>query len=136
MSRSESYREEHKVVLEKVGIINNLLKNTEENAGTLVTELSNLSGMLRLHLAKEDSVIYPKLSSAEDGNVKSIGEKYQSEMGGIKEVWLGFVSKWNTTDKILAQVSGFKTEIAAVFSALGKRIEAEETELYPLFDRL
>ena len=63
-------------------------------------------------------------------------EKYSEEMLGISEVALAFFGKYmSETIGDLLRSAEFRTELDAVIRAVTKRVNAEETILYPTYEK-
>lgn len=97
--------------------------------------LARLTGILRIHLALEDEIIYPALRNSPDPQMGAIGQRYWDEMGGLADTFLDFVDRWKRADAVLANPDGFRSESADVFKALEERIAREDREVYPLAER-
>lgn len=98
--------------------------------------LARLTGILRIHLALEDEILYPALRNARDPEVARAAERYWREMGGLADGFLDFVDRWKRADALLADADRFRAESKLVFSALAERIEREHAEIYPMAERL
>lgn len=98
--------------------------------------LARLTGILRIHLALEDEILYPALRKSNDIRTAEIGERYWREMGGLADVFLDFVDRWKRADVLLAEQTRFRSEAAGVFKALAERIEREHREVYPMAEAL
>ncbi len=97
--------------------------------------LSKLSAKLKIHLASEDKSLYPELLNHKDENVKATAKKFMDEMGSISSVFVKYTEKWVSADAIQKNPNDFIKETEGLFSALAKRIEKENKELYPLVDK-
>lgn len=97
--------------------------------------LSTFFGKLRIHLSMEDDALYPRLLTHSDAEIHRVVQRFQSEMGGIAEEVERYRTKWTTASSIQQSPQEFICETNALFSALRKRIDKENQELYPLFDR-
>lgn len=97
--------------------------------------LSKLSAKLKIHLASEDKSLYPELLNHKDANVKATTKKFMDEMGSISSVFVKYTEKWVSADAIQKNPNDFIKETEGLFSALAKRIEKENRELYPLVDK-
>ncbi|ESZ85447.1 MAG: hemerythrin [Blastomonas sp. CACIA14H2] len=98
--------------------------------------MARLTGILRIHLALEDEILYPALRNASDAEVARTAERYWQEMGGLADAFLDFVDRWKRADVLLADADRFRAESAHVFAALAERIEREHAEIYPMAERL
>ena len=98
--------------------------------------LARLTGILRIHLALEDEILYPALRNAKDPKIAAAAERHWQEMGGLADTFLDFVDRWKRADMVLAEPELFRGESAVVFKALGDRIGREHDEIYPMAERL
>lgn len=98
--------------------------------------IARLTGILRIHLALEDEILYPALRNASDAKIAEIGERYWQEMGGLADTFLDFVDRWKRADVLLAEQARFRAEAAQVFKALADRIDREHREVYPLAEQI
>lgn len=110
----------------------NILAKEAQPARSL---LSKLSAKLKIHLASEDKSLYPELLNHKDANVKATAKKFMDEMGGISDVFVKYTEKWVSADAIQKNPNDFIKDTKDLFSALAKRIEKENRELYPLVDK-
>ncbi|MDM7957585.1 hemerythrin domain-containing protein [Blastomonas sp.] len=94
--------------------------------------LARLTGILRIHLALEDEILYPALRKSSDPHVAAIGERAWREMGGLADIFLDFIDRWKRADALLANQARFRSESDTVFKALAQRIDMEHREVYPL----
>ncbi len=98
--------------------------------------LARLTGILRIHLALEDEILYPALRNASDARIAETAERYWQEMGGLAGAFLDFVDRWKRADTLLAEADRFRSESTLVFGALAERIAREHGEIYPMAERL
>jgi hemerythrin-like domain-containing protein len=94
--------------------------------------LARLTGILRIHLALEDEILYPALRKSSDPQIADIGERSWRDMGGLADVFLDFIDRWKRADVLLAEQARFRSESETVFRALAQRIEMEHRDIYPL----
>ena len=130
------YRDQHAKALSFVSEIVPHLESAEavkQHAGALRLSLSKLLGVLKSHLASEDTFLYPRLMNDPDPKVSETAKAYWNEMGNLAPKVVEFVDKWRQAGTIEKEPAVFIRECQAVFAALGSRIEREEKLLYPLF---
>lgn len=96
--------------------------------------LNQLAGKLTVHLSGEDKVVYPALAASSDPQVAATAKRFQSEMGGLVEVFKAFNRAW-TASAIKADAARFTAELGQVAKAVGERVQKEETVLYPLAEK-
>ena len=98
--------------------------------------LARLTGILRIHLALEDEILYPALRRSGNPRTAEIGDRFWQEMGGLADMYLDFADRWKRADVLLAEQGRFRSESAIVFKALAERIEKEHREVYPLAEQI
>jgi hypothetical protein len=111
-------------------------EQTRAAAEELGLLLSELSGALKVHLAMEDSALYPLLAGSSDVRIQQLTARFQAEMGDLKQHFEGYAKKWSIPQNIAADPAGFAAETKTVFGALGNRIQRENNELYEAADAL
>ena len=104
----------------------------EQDADQIAQNINWISGKLKLHLTNEDNYLYPSLVNSMDPSLVQFGRKYSTEMKSIARVYEDFKQSYNTPTKIRQNKAAFEKAYPLVFSVLSRRIEKEETELYPL----
>ena len=138
MARTDSLRRDH------VGLVD-LAKRLEKRCQDLSGDgaaaearqiLGDLSGKLKVHLAMEDMNLYPFLLASDDAQASQLAKQFAGEMGGIADAFKAYVSKWPVARAIAQDPSGFQSQTMSVLKVLAKRIEAEDTQLYPVADRI
>lgn len=130
------YRKEHQDLVAMVGEIKGLMRNSSDNAEQIVKTLGSMTGKIKLHLASEDQNMYPKLISSTNTEAVKVATDFQNEMGGIKDAWVDFVTRWKSSEKIKSDSNSFNNEANGLFSALANRIEKEESVLYKLAEEV
>lgn len=96
--------------------------------------LAKLAGVLRIHLAQEDKVLYPQLMASPVPAVAETAQRFVAEMGQIGAVFTDYATRWRTIEAVLADTGRLREETKALFAALSDRIHRENTILYPLAD--
>ena len=126
------YITKHRIIQDYLHQLTTLINGAlDRTNATLIAELINkTTGVLNMHLASEDSFVYPKLLESSDTRVRSITQRYMDEMTKIADAYLAFHKKYNTPSKILADTAEFKQTFKKVRDALLLRMEREEKELY------
>ena len=90
-----------------------------------------LSRKLAIHLAKEDSLLYPHLQASPDLKVAATAKRFAQEMGGLAAAYQHYMVEW-TPDRTASEWTGFRDATETVMAALKQRIQREELELYVL----
>jgi hemerythrin-like domain-containing protein len=138
MARTDNLRKQHAEIMTLARQINGLLSDDLDASAAAEVRplLSKLVGLITLHLAMEDKTLYPSLATHPDAAARTLGKRYQEEMGSIGVVFGQYVDQWRTTAQMCADPVRFNAESKAIFNALSKRIHHENKELYPLLDKL
>ena len=102
----------------------------------LLTELKELKEVLVAHLQLEDSLLYPKLNTSSNEEAKELGTKFSAEMNDISKVALKFFSNYLDMEvNDLKKSAEFRKDLDNVIDALTKRVKAEETILFPAYEK-
>lgn len=137
MSRTESFRTQHKELAALIGEIEGKLGGLNaESAAEVRKTLSALSGKLSIHLAMEDKNLYPLMTGSSNEKAKQTAQEFMTEMGGLAQAFKDYTAKWPSADVIMEDPSGFSTQTRAVFKAVKDRVTREESILYALADTL
>lgn len=138
MARTDNFKQHHIEILTVARNIKKLLTSPDPRRHTAEVRqlLSQLSGKLSFHLALEDKSLYPFLATHKDARIRNLSRKYSDEMGSLAQSARSYLDKWSSAMIIDADLDGFIAETKTVFNALAKRIQREDTELYPIVDQL
>lgn len=138
MSATAHLRRQHEELVNLVGEISGHLDSrmNDTTANSVFDLLTTLTGKVKLHLAMEDNSLYPRMIESPIAEAAETARKFQTEMGDLSKVYLDYANRWNSPRSIGQDASTFIAETKAVFNALGKRIERENTQLYPLADTI
>ncbi|QAU33129.1 hemerythrin domain-containing protein [Janthinobacterium sp. 17J80-10] len=102
-----------------------------ENAPAIARLVISMSSVIKLHLAVEDTVLYPALKMSANARLAKKGGEYQAEMKAIAEKYQGFARRWNTSDAVTCDPEGFRADANRVLKMLHERIRREDREFYP-----
>lgn len=138
MNRLDQLKNQHKnittLVMETKGLLSTL---EDEKAQQLIAKnISQLAGILKVHLGNEDRFLYPEFMKSTDIKLRAKADKYITEMGDLNTVFTEFKNQYNTSSKIKNNLSVAKKDIESVFSAVEKRIHKEDHDLYILAEKL
>jgi hypothetical protein len=141
MTRTANLRRQHDGALAIAGEISAIIERmgdepSRDDAYAATMLLAKLTGVLRIHFAQEDKLLYPSLMASGRGGVAAVARAFVEEMGQIGPAFAAFSEKWRSHGAILAEPALFRTECLALFAALADRIRRENEELYPLADNL
>lgn len=103
----------------------------QPNAAALSALRWRLCRELLAHLATEDRFLYPRLLASADENTARTAREYALEMGGLANIFTLYMENW-TAERIANHWSEFCVETTGLLTALGTRIQKENTVLYPL----
>jgi hypothetical protein len=131
--KTEQYRSQHDRLLQLAETILNGLMAQPFDAPAVRSSLSRLAGVLKIHLAVEDEVLYPTLGENPDPTVRETARQFADEMGSLAAVFTEYNSRW-TIESMEADTAEFAKETRGVFSALAQRIERENRILYPMLE--
>ncbi len=93
-----------------------------------------MSGVIKLHLAVEDRVLYPALEASGNAELADMSRHYRDEMDGIAGAYLAFAAKWNKPRLLMAQPEDFRQEANQVLKTLYERMKKEDGEFYPVIE--
>jgi hemerythrin-like domain-containing protein len=135
--RTEAFRKQHGEVLKLVEEMsaNMDVGALERDAAAIRRLLSALAAKLTMHLAMEDKVLYPQMLQHPKHEIQKLARAYSKEMGGITDAFTAYLARWPSPETIQHAAAEFVRETNAIFKALRKRIEKEDSELYPLVDK-
>lgn len=84
----------------------------------IVERLLVMSAHIKIHLASEDRLLYPKLATSNDSGVSVMANQYQAEMGGLSAALRDFVERWRIADWVASDPEGFRAASNQVLRAL------------------
>jgi len=127
-------RDDHDALLKLVSLFRDILHQPVAPAGIDLVNFRNaFSKELLAHLTREDWLLYPSLLQSSDKHIAGTAQTFMDEMGGLLAAYKAWSGDW-PTERIIAEWQTFVAETSAVLDALGKRIERENNELYPLVE--
>ena len=138
MSRTANLRRQHDAAIQLSDEILSLSNAADgpANAARIAMTLAKLTGVLRIHFAQEDRVIYPYMLQSADRAAARVALTFQSEMGALSPRFQDYAQRWSTARAIAAGFIDFRSESKWLLSALVHRIRREDAELYPLADAM
>ena len=108
----------------------------EYDAIPIARLIGKLNVLLRVHLAYEDTVLYPLMMRSGDGEAAALAHLFAEETGAIAPQFEDFVRRWSGPTVIDAMFDAFREEATTLFAALAARIERENDLLYPLAEQV
>jgi hemerythrin-like domain-containing protein len=103
-----------------------------DNAFNITLLIGQLAGKLKVHMTTEDKFVYPALTLHPDIKVQKVSRMFSDEMGDLAKVFESYKTKYLSSRQISTDPNLFSLETKAIFAAITKRIEKENTQLYPL----
>ena len=138
MSRSDQLRRQHQQLAQDISAITPRLRHESvtAEAAAIRMELAGLAGTLNVHLAMEDKTLYPAMLASSDAKTRATAASFQKDMGGLATAFRTYMASWPNPEALTARPAEFCTQTKAVFDALAKRVQQEESTLYPLADAM
>jgi hypothetical protein len=137
MSQIDRYRQQHAEIMRLATELGKQLVPTKlalDAAGARKI-LSELSGKIIVHLAAEDTVLYPQLLKSKDSSTQALAKRFADEMGALAQTFKAYAVRWGVEKEIQSKPDAFANETRAIIKALSDRIRRENSELYPLAER-
>lgn len=107
-----------------------------QDSFAIALQLAKLIGLLRIHLAYEDTQLYPRLAACADPAVAELARSYMVEMGSLAPAIERFASRWSSSAVIGGAFDEFRAGAHELIAALEVRIERENVYLYPMADMI
>jgi hypothetical protein len=131
----DKFKHQHVEILTAISALRVLAKSgIRDNAAAISERIIAMSSLIKLHLAVEDTVLYPALQNGKDALLARMGKKYQDEMQNIAASYMGFARRWNTSATVAQNPEGFRLDANQVLKVLHNRMQKENTEFYPAIE--
>ncbi|MRX06379.1 hemerythrin domain-containing protein [Pseudoduganella sp. FT25W] len=131
----DKFKHQHIDILSAIADLRKLVQSgITDHADDIAQRIIAMSGIIKLHLAVEDRVLYPTLEASGNKRLAGMSQQYHREMDGIAGSYLGFAAKWNTPRQLAAEPESFRTEANQVLKALYERMQREDREFYPAIE--
>jgi iron-sulfur cluster repair protein YtfE (RIC family) len=131
----DKFKHQHINILSAIAELRKLVQTGITNhAADIAQRIVAMSGIIKLHLAVEDRVLYPALEASGNSTLAGMSQKYRQEMDGIAGSYLNFAAKWNTAPQLTEEPETFRDEANLVLKALYDRIKREDREFYPAIE--
>lgn len=137
-TKMQSLRKQHDSAEDMVATIMTLIESyrDEGDAIPIARTIGKLNVLLRVHLAYEDTVLYPYLIRSGDGETAALAFKFSRETGSLAPQFEEFARRWSDPTAISGMFGRFREEATAIFATLAARIQRENDQLYPLAERM
>lgn len=131
----DKFKHQHLDILGGIAALRTLVQaGIVEHAAAISQHIIGMSGMVKLHLAVEDNLLYPALESSGNSSLANMSKRYRDEMNGISGGYLEFASKWNSPRLLEEQPEVFREEANRVLKILYERMKKEDREFYPAIE--
>jgi hypothetical protein len=137
MRKTDSFRKHHDDLRAIVGRLEPLLEASRiaQDPAAVSKVVLDLFGKFSIHLAIEDSTLYPKCATHTDAALRHTAAEFQAEMGGLKQKFDAYKKAWAGPLAIGRDPAAFVAETRTILGLLKARVAREETSLYDLFDK-
>ncbi|RFP19397.1 MULTISPECIES: hemerythrin domain-containing protein [unclassified Duganella] len=131
----DKFKHQHIDILSAIADLRRLVQSgIAEHAADISQRIVTMSGIIKLHLAVEDRVLYPTLEASGNAALAGMSQRYRQEMDGIGGEYLGFAGRWNTPRQLAEQPEAFRDEANRVLKTLYERMKKEDREFYPAIE--
>lgn len=133
----DKFKHQHVEILRNISALRELVKEgIIENADKISKLIISMSAVIKLHLAVEDSILYPALQNGNNSAVARMGRQFQDEMKSIAKAYLNFAKDWNSVSSVSRNPEGFRSDANTVLKVLHTRMQKENTVFYPAVEAL
>jgi hypothetical protein len=137
MRKTDNYRKHHdelRVILSRLEPMLMVAPITADPAA-VATVVRDLFGKFSLHLAIEDSTLYPKYAIHDDPKLRHVALSFQTEMGDLSKRFDTYKHSWAGPIAIGRDPAGFVAATREILTLLKARVKREEDSLYDLIDK-
>ena len=129
-------KQQHVEILHFFESVKSNLSQRDVKDNSLIEDLKELEDFLIGHLNLEDKMLYPALEKSKSDEARKIGKKFSTEMLGISKVAVKFFEEYLMMDlNDLLKSAKFKKDAIVIITAVKKRIDVEESILYPAYQK-
>ncbi|MPN19435.1 hypothetical protein SDC9_166804 [bioreactor metagenome] len=134
MTDTQNLIRQHNDILEIANQILNYRTSQQisDHAFNIALLIGQVAGKLKVHMTTEDKFVYPALFAHPDTHIQNLSRGFADEMGDLAKIFEGYKTKYLSARQIASNPQAFADETKSVFTAIAKRIEKENTKLYPL----
>ncbi|MBP2843956.1 hemerythrin domain-containing protein [Dickeya oryzae] len=128
----DKFKHQHDEILSSISQLRYLAKaGVTQNAHSISNLIVKMSSVIKLHLAAEDSALYPALQQQPDAELTKISQFYQKEMQDIAAAYNAFSRRWNTAASLNNQDDAFRKDANHVLRMIYERMQRENSDFYP-----
>lgn len=133
----DKFKLQHVEIIASVTALRQLAKGgIAEHAAEIAQLIVAMSSIIKLHLAVEDTMLYPALRDANNAAMAKMSKKFQDEMNVIAAAYMDFSRNWNRASKVAGDPEGFRSQANIVLKTLYERMQKENTIFYPAIEAL
>src|SRR5919106_5707905 len=105
MIKLDILRRQHEAALDMAQRLLELIEGYQAGSPgyPILMQLNRLYGVLRVHLAHEDVVLYPALTGSPDPKIARIARSFAAELGGLAIELECFARHWSCSASITAR---------------------------------
>jgi hypothetical protein len=131
----DKFKHQHIAILDGIARLREATRGgIADNAEAIAAQIIKMSGVVKLHLAVEDSTLYPAVARSTDLKLAHLGDCYQSEMDGIAAEYFAFATRWNLAARLRDDPERFRADANRVLHILFDRMKREDKEFYPAIE--
>ncbi|CAA7621785.1 conserved hypothetical protein [Candidatus Terasakiella magnetica] len=136
MRKTDNYRKHHDDLRIIITRLQPMLdaKAIAANPQGVADVVRDLFGKFSVHLAIEDSTLYPKYAVHTDARLRQVALTFQTEMGSLSKRFDTYKRAWAGPLAIGRDPAGFVAETKEIIGLLTTRVRREETHFYDLVD--
>lgn len=129
---TDNYVEQHQEIMSIISSIKSKLDTLKlsQNATDIEMLLAELSGKVKVHLAMEDKILYPKLLASDNSDIVNTAKAFLAEIGQLGDTFVSYINKWNSSIKIQEDPKSFVSHTSEIIHAIENRIEKEDEQLF------
>ena len=136
MRKTDNYRKHHddlRVIVGRLEPMLDVARITADPAAVSAV-VRDLFGKFSVHLAIEDSTLYPKYAVHTDARLRQVALSFQTEMGNLSKQFDAYKHDFAGPLAIGRDPAAFVAATRAMLTLLKARVKREEDGFYDLID--
>jgi iron-sulfur cluster repair protein YtfE (RIC family) len=131
----DRFKHDHTRILDGIAALRTLSRSgVASNATAIAQGIVTMSSVIKMHLAAEDRMLYPALQKSGNRGLASLGTHFQDDMRAIHTAYVEFAQRWNTAERIVGDVEGFRADANRVLKSVYERMRREDRDFYPVIE--
>lgn len=110
------------------------LRSLSSDPTSATSLLGSLAGRLRSHQALEQGQLYSRLAASDDPSVLAHLASARRADGEMSALMESHLSRWSERSVVKEKPTDFVRETMALYRALKRMLDVEESEIYVLLD--